>query len=508
MSLSVIHSRALHALDAAEVTVEVHLANGLPSFTLVGLADTEVKEARERVRAAIQNSGLDFPTNKRITVNLAPADLPKESGRFDLPIALGILAASGQIDPARLGGFEFAGELSLGGELRPVRGALAMALALQRHRAGPLRALVLPQASAREAALVDGLAIHGAAHLLEVVAAMRPAGDAAPAPLPLVVASPQPTAAAGPDLRDVKGQAGAKRALEVAAAGSHSVLMVGSPGTGKSMLAQRFAGLLPPLPHAQALESAAVLSLAGAFAPERWGRRVLRTPHHTASAAALAGGGSPPRPGEISLAHHGVLFLDELPEFRRGALEALREPLETGRIVISRAARQAEFPARFQLLAAMNPCPCGHLGSSLNSCRCAPDAIARYQGKLSGPLLDRIDIQVEVPAVAPEALAAAPDGEPSAAIAARVQVARARALARQGCVNADLAGAALDAHTALDEATASILRSAAARLGWSARGFHRVLRVARSVADLAASESIGIAHLAEAIQYRRVLGAG
>jgi magnesium chelatase family protein len=322
------------------------------------------------------------------------------------------------------------------------------------------------------------------------------------------VASPQPTVAAGPDLRDVKGQAGAKRALEVAAAGSHSLLMVGSPGTGKSMLAQRFAGLLPPLPHAQALESAAVLSLAGAFTPERWGRRVLRTPHHTASAAALAGGGSPPRPGEISLAHHGVLFLDELTEFRRGALEALREPLETGRIVISRAARQAEFPARFQLLAAMNPCPCGHLGSALNSCRCTPDAIARYQGKLSGPLLDRIDIQVEVPAVAPEALAAAPDGEPSAAIAARVQVARARALARQGCVNADLAGAALDAHTALDEATASFLRSAAARLGWSARGFHRVLRVARSVADLAASESIGIAHLAEAIQYRRVLGAG
>ncbi len=297
MSLAVIHSRALHALDAAEVTVEVHLANGLPSFTLVGLADTEVKEARERVRAAIQNSGLDFPTNKRITVNLAPADLPKESGRFDLPIALGILAASGQIELARLEGFEFAGELSLGGELRPVRGALAMALALQRHRAGRSRALVLPLASAHEAALVDGLTIHGAAHLLEVVAALRPAGDAAPTPLPLIVASPRPAAEAGPDLRDVKGQAGAKRALEVAAAGSHSVLMVGSPGTGKSMLAQRFAGLLPPLPHAEALESAAVLSLAGTFAPERWGRRVLRTPHHTASPAALAGGGSPPRPG-------------------------------------------------------------------------------------------------------------------------------------------------------------------------------------------------------------------
>ncbi len=508
MSLAVVHSRALHALEAAEVTVEVHLANGLPSFTLVGLADTEVKEARERVRAAIQHSGLDFPSNKRITVNLAPADLPKESGRFDLPIALGILAASGQIDPARLGGFEFAGELALGGELRPVRGALAMALGLQRQRAAPARALVLPQASAQEAALVDGLTILGAAHLLEVVAALRPAGDAPPPALPRVVATPRAAPLDVPDLREVKGQAGAKRALEVAAAGSHSVLMVGSPGTGKSMLAQRFGGLLPPLGHAEALESAAVLSLAGAFAPERWGRRVLRAPHHTASAAALAGGGSPPRPGEISLAHHGVLFLDELPEFNRTALEALREPLESGRIVISRAARQAEFPARFQLLAAMNPCPCGHLGSALHGCRCTPDAIARYQGRLSGPLLDRIDIQVEVPAVAADTLAAAPDGEPSAAVARRVQAARARALDRQGCVNGELAGDALDTHTALDAASAQFLRSAAARLGWSARGFHRVLRVARSIADLTASEAIVVAHLAEAIQYRRVIGAG
>ena len=505
MSLAVIHSRALHALEAAEVTVEVHLANGLPSFTLVGLADTEVKEARERVRAAIQNSGLEFPANKRVTVNLAPADLPKESGRFDLPIALGILCASGQLDAAQVDRFEFAGELSLGGDLRPVRGALAMALALHRKRGGTARALVLPHASAREAALVEGLVIHGAAHLLEVVAALRPSGDVPAESLPRAVAEARAALPMRPDLREVKGQAGAKRALEIAAAGGHSVLMLGSPGTGKSMLAQRFAGILPPLSVGDALESAAVLSLTGAFTPERWGERICRAPHHTASSVALVGGGSPPRPGEISLAHHGVLFLDEFPEFQRSALEALREPLETGRIVISRAARQAEFPAQFQLIAAMNPCPCGHLGSTLRACRCTPDAVARYQGRISGPLLDRIDVQIEVPAVAPESLAGAPDGEPSAVIAERVRVARERALVRQGCINAALAGDALDRHAALDGAGTRFLQTAASRLGWSARGFHRVLRVARTIADLAASDALTVPHLAEAIQYRRVL---
>lgn len=504
MSLAVIRSRSLDGLEAPEVTVEVHLANGLPSFTLVGLADTEVKESRERVRAALQTSGLEFPTNKRITVNLAPADLPKESGRFDLPIALGILAASGQIDTAQLDGFEFAGELSLAGDLRPVRGALAMGLALSRH--GATRALVLPSGSAEEAALVEGLAIHAAAHLLDVVRAFQ-AGDAAQ-PLPLAKGAPPIAPAPLADLRDVKGQAGARRALEIAAVGGHSVLMVGPPGTGKSMLAQRFGGLLPPMTQDEALESAAVLSLTGEFRASRWRQRVLRAPHHSASPVALVGGGSPPRPGEISLAHHGVLFLDELPEFPRAALEALREPLESGRITISRAARQAEFPARFQFLAAMNPCPCGHLGSPLRSCRCTPDAIARYQGRISGPLLDRIDLQVEVPAVAPEALASAAQSESSAEVAARVARARDRQIDRQGCRNADLAGDALDMHCVLDIAASKFLQTAASRLGWSARSFHRVLRIARSVADVEAASTIQVAHLAEAIQYRRVLSVG
>ncbi|MFN3885266.1 MAG: YifB family Mg chelatase-like AAA ATPase [Rhodocyclaceae bacterium] len=408
MTLAVLRSRALAGLEALEVAVEVHLANGLPSFTLVGLPETEVKEARDRVRAALQNSGYEFPA-KRITVNLAPADLPKESGRFDLPIALGILVASGQLPARHLDDHEFAGELSLSGELRPVRGTLAMCLSAS----GAGRAFVLPAASADEAALVRAATILPARTLLEVCAYL--AGTLALEAHQGAV-SPAPTFA--PDLAEVKGQLPAKRALEVAAAGGHSLLMSGPPGSGKSMLAARLPGILPSMTDQEALESAALHSLVGGFDVSRWGRRPFQAPHHSASVAAIVGGGANPRPGEISLAHHGVLFLDELPEFERRVLEALREPLETGHVRISRAARHAEFPARFQLVAAMNPCPCGYLGNE--RCRCTPERIAAYRGKLSGPLIDRFDLMIEVPAVKEEELVARATGEPSAVVRARV----------------------------------------------------------------------------------------
>nr|WP_222622887.1 YifB family Mg chelatase-like AAA ATPase [Ramlibacter cellulosilyticus] len=500
-----VQSRALVGLEAAAVTVEVHIANGLPNFFLVGLADTEVKEARERVRSALVNSGLEFPHNKRITVNLAPADLPKDGGRFDLPIALGVLAASEQIDAAALAGYEFAGELSLSGALRPVRGALATSMALQ--AAGARSRLVLPPGSAEEAALVPGAHVVRAAHLLDVVAKFQRRAAGEPAPeggegwKEMAVSAPC-ASFTYPDLADVKGQAGARRALEIAAAGGHSLLLVGPPGAGKSMLAQRFAGLLPPLGVKEALESAALASLAGRFALEHWGQRPTCSPHHSASAVALVGGGSPPRPGEISLAHHGVLFLDELPEFPRAALEALREPLETGRITIARAARRSEFPGRFQLVAAMNPCPCGWLGSA-RACRCSPEQVARYQGRISGPLLDRIDLHVEVPAMDAAELLEAPAGEPTAAVQARCMAARERACARQGKENQALQGVELDAQARLTPAASEFLRLAAARLQWSARSTHRVLKVARTIADLAASAPVEVVHVAEAVQYRR-----
>ncbi len=463
----------------------------------MGLPETEVREARDRVRAALQNANYEFPARK-VTVNLAPADLPKESGRFDLPIAIGILAASGQLPAAALERHEFAGELALTGELRAVRGALAMVLSA-RHDG---RAFVLPQASAAEASLVRQASVHPARTLLEVCAHL--AGDA---PLPRLDAPRDDRApAAMPDLADVRGQRQAKRALEIAAAGGHALLMCGPPGAGKSMLAQRLPSLLPALDEDEALEVAAIASLAGRFDPAHWRARPFRAPHHTASAVAIVGGGSHPRPGEISLAHRGVLFLDELPEWERRVLEVLREPIESGVVQISRAARQAAFPAQFQLVAAMNPCPCGWLGHPSARCRCSPDRVDAYRSRISGPLLDRIDLSIEVPAMPPEEIAIASDiapGEASSVVRERVAAARARQVARQGCVNARLAVADLPRHCAPDAKGRTLASRAMARLALSARAYHRILKVARTIADLADAGTVGEEHVAEAIGCRR-----
>ncbi|WP_175830623.1 YifB family Mg chelatase-like AAA ATPase [Burkholderia cepacia] len=541
MSLAVVRSRAPASGRAPDVTVEVHLANGLPSFSIVGLPDLEVRESRERVRAALQNCGFEFPV-RRITVNLAPADLPKESGRFDLPIALGILAANGQIPADALAGREFAGELSLTGALRPMRGAFAMACGVARDgqvaesgaasgsRAGALSGsgngdqraapdpaavasdapeLYLPLASAAEAALVPGVTVFGAPDLPALCAHLAGTPDArlAPVAAPCLDGLPMPAA---PDLADVVGQRGARRALEVAAAGGHHMLMVGPPGAGKSMLAARLPGLLPPLTDDEALTSAALLSASRlGFSPAQWRRRPFRAPHHSSSAAALVGGRNPPQPGEITLAHLGVLFLDELPEFDRHVLEMLREPLEAGRITISRAAQQVDFPAACQLIAAMNPCPCGWHGDPSGRCRCTPDVAARYLRKLSGPLVDRIDIQIDLPALSPAELAsrATAPGEPSAAVAARVAHARALQLDRQGKTNHMLSGRETDDLCRPTDEGERLLREAGERFGWSARAYFRVLKVARTIADLAGDPLPTAAQIAEAIRYRRALTA-
>jgi magnesium chelatase family protein len=466
----------------------------LPQFTIVGLPETEVKESKDRVRAALQNCQFKFPA-RRITVNLAPADLPKESGRFDLPIALGILAASGQIPSDKLAEYEYAGELALTGDLRAIRGALAMTY----RAANSGRAFILPEVNGAEAALVEDAAIYPAQSLLQVAAHL--AGREA---LTRYIPDTKSTTSHYPDMREVKGQGQSKRALEVAAAGGHSVLMSGPPGTGKSMLAARFPGILPQMTQQEALESAAMQSLGNTFEVENWKRRPYRAPHHTASAVALVGGGSNPRPGEISVAMHGVLFLDELPEFDRKVLEVLREPLESGKITISRAARRADFKAQFQLVAAMNPCPCGYLGHFNGKCRCTPDQISRYRGKISGPLMDRIDIQIEVPAAPHEDLLKQADGETSEAIQSRVEAARQRQLNRQGKPNTQLGVTEIDELCAPDAQGAALLRQAITQLNLSARAYHRILKVARTIADLADSENISSAHIAEAVQYRRM----
>ncbi|WP_043764611.1 YifB family Mg chelatase-like AAA ATPase [Algiphilus aromaticivorans] len=497
MSLATVASRAVNALAADPVAVEVHLAPGLPGWSVVGLPEAAVREAKDRVRAAILQCGYEVPA-RRITVNLAPADLPKEGGRFDLAIALGILIASGQLPAAPLAGVEVLGELSLGGVVRPVRGALPAAARCR--EAG--HALLLPHENLQEAALARGVQLYAAGTLAELCTALHAGalpelGDASDA----AMAERPPL----PDLRDVAGQPQARRALELAAAGAHSLLMVGPPGSGKSMLAARLPGLLPPLDEAGALEVGAIHSVAGCFDAQQWGVPPFRAPHHSTSAVALAGGGAMPRPGEVSLAHRGALFLDELPEWRRDAIEILREPLESGRISIARAARSEEFPARFQLIAAMNPCPCGWLGDAQRSCACTPEQIQRYRSRISGPVLDRIDMQISVPRMPVEQLggATAEAGEASAPVAARVQSARTRQQARQGCLNAELQGEALRELAIATDAEQLLLQSVE-RLQLSARAYHRMLRVARTIADLAEAETIATAHVAEAVRYREL----
>jgi magnesium chelatase family protein len=496
VTLAAVHTRAQFGLEAPAVRVEVHCGGGLPQFSVVGLAETTVRESRDRVRAALAHCGLRFPPG-RVTVNLAPADLPKEGGRYDLAVALAILAASDQLPPASLEGTEFYGELSLSGELRPARGLLAAAA--QAARAG--RRLVVPLGNAEEARVARGARVAGAASLEAVRHALT--GGCA---LEFRAGGILPEfAAVQLDLADVRGQVAAKRALEVAAAGGHSLLMVGPPGAGKSMLAQRLPGLLPPLDDDAALESAMLFSLVRPLPPlPEWRRPRFRAPHHSASSAAVIGGGGRLRPGEITLAHRGVLFLDELPEFRRDVLEALREPLETGTVSIARAAWSGQFPAQFQLVAAMNPCPCGYAGDANGRCRCTPAIVRRYVSRVSGPLLDRIDLHVEVPrldyaALAPMAAAT----EPSAAVAGRVHAARERQAAR-GALNAALDARSLGRHCGLGLREHALLESASRRLGLSARACHRILRVARTIADLACLERVGIADLSESIGYRRL----
>ncbi len=499
MGLARVMSRARVGVHAPQVTVEVHVGAGLPSLSIVGLPEAAVREARDRVRAALVCAQLEFPAG-RITINLAPADLRKEGGGFDLPIALGILAASGQLPHAALEDTEFLGELGLGGELRAVTGVLPAALAA----AASGRSLVVPIADGPEAALAGHSGVRGARTLLEVCAFLH--GHKS---LPIVTA-PQSACATDdlPDLADVRGQAQARRALEIAACGQHHLLLVGSPGCGKTMLAARLPGILPPMQDAEALETAAVHSVSGrGLDPARWRLRPFRAPHHTASPVALVGGGGSPRPGEISLAHHGVLFLDELPEWSRSTLEVLRQPLESGTVTVSRAARQCDFPARFQLVAAMNPCPCGWAGDISGRCRCSAETITRYRARISGPLLDRIDLQLSMQRLPPAALAtAAPAAEDSAAVRARACTARDRQLARAGKPNALLTQSELTRDCRLAAADSALLEQAIDRLQLSARGVHRILRVARSIADLAGRTDIATADLAEAIGYRSLEG--